>query len=240
MNFINEMNPNKKYYGDVRKNDICAFCGCPTETEDHVPSKCFLDNPYPQYLPVIPCCYGCNHDFSLDEEYVSCMIECMKAGTADPSLIVREKTRKTLLHNSRLQKRISTQIRDFGGVFIYDIEKERFNKVFRKLAFGHLAFENDKLSWESPYSINVQLISEMTDSQRDLFYQPYRGDFLPEVCSHGMEHIMLFYENGYPISYLSHWITIQKNRYEYCVSPDSNMVKFVIAEYLAVEVCIEL
>lgn len=234
------MNPNKKYYGDTRLNHFCAFCGCPTETEDHVPSRCFLDKPHPQDLPVIPCCYKCNHDFSLDEEYVSCMIDCMKAGTASPILIKREKTRKSLLHNPKLQERISSQIRDFGGVLLYDIEKERFKKVFRKLAFGHLAFENDTLAWDSPYSIDIHLLSEMSDSQRDDFFRPYRGELLPEVCSHGLEHVMLCYEADGSYSYLSHWVTIQEGRYRYCVSPNGNIVKFVIAEFLAVEVNIEM
>ena len=164
------MKQDKKYYGDTKLNHFCAFCGCPTETEDHVPSKCFLDKPHPQDLSVIPCCYKCNHDFSLDEEYVSCMIDCMKAGTASPILVKREKTRKSLLHNPKLQERISSQIRDFGGVFLYDIEKERFEKVFRKLAFGHLAYENDTLAWDSRYSIDIHLLSEMSDSQRDDFF----------------------------------------------------------------------
>ena len=113
------MKKDKKYYGDTRLNHFCAFCGCPTETEDHVPSRCFLDKPHPQDLPVIPCCYKCNHDFSLYEEYVSCMIGCMKAGTASPDLIRREKTRKSLMHNPKLRERISAQIRDFGGVLLY-------------------------------------------------------------------------------------------------------------------------
>ena len=105
------MKQDKKYYGDTRLNQFCAFCGCTTETEDHVPSRCFLDKPHPQNLPVIPCCCKCNHDFSLDEEYVSCMINCMKAGTASPTLVKREKTRKSLLHNPKLQEKISSQIR---------------------------------------------------------------------------------------------------------------------------------
>lgn len=52
---------------------------------------------------------------------MSCMIDCMKAGTASPILIIRrEKTRKSLMHNPKLQERISAQIRDFGGVLLYD------------------------------------------------------------------------------------------------------------------------
>ena len=48
------MKKDKKYYGDTKLNHFCAFCGCPTETEDHVPSKFFLDKPHPQDLPVFP------------------------------------------------------------------------------------------------------------------------------------------------------------------------------------------
>ncbi len=170
------MKQDKKYYGDIRLNHLCVFCVCPTGTEDHVLSKCLLDKPHPRDLPIIPCCCKCNHDFSLDEEYVSCMIDCMKAGTASPTLVDREKTRKSLLHNPKLQERISSQIRDFGGALLYDIEKERFKKVFRKLAFGHLAFENDTLAWDSPYSIGIHLLSEMSDSQKNDFLRPYRSE----------------------------------------------------------------
>lgn len=163
----------------------------------------------------------------------------MKAGTASPTLVEREKTRKSLLHNPKLQERISSQIRDFGGVLLYDIEKERFEKVFRKLAFGHLAYENDTLVWDSPYSIGIHLLSEMSEFQGTVFY-PYKRELLPEVCSHGLDHVMLRWEDGYLDSCISPWIAIQEGRYRYCVSPNGNIVKFVIAEYLAVEVNIEI
>ena len=132
------------------------------------------------------------------------MIDCMKAGTASLILIIRrEKTRKSLMHNPKLQERISAQIRDFGGVLLYDIEKERFKTVFRKLAFGHLAYENDTLAWDSPYSIDIHLLSEMSDSQRDDCSRLYRGELLPEVCSHGLEHAMLSWEDGHSNSCIS-------------------------------------
>lgn len=127
------MNPNKKYYGDSRLNHFCAYCGNLAETEDHVPSRCFLDEPYPQDMPVVPCCHKCNHDFSEDEEYVSCIIDCMKADEVIPNRIQRVKTRKTLLHSPKLQERIASQKRDFGGLTFYDFEKDRFEKVIRKL-----------------------------------------------------------------------------------------------------------
>ena len=84
------------------------------------------------------------------------------------------------------------------------------------------------------------LLSEMSDSQRDDFFRTYRGELLPKVCSHGLEHVMLCYEADGLYSFLSHWVTIQKGRYRYCVSPNGNIVKFVIAEFLAVEVNIKM
>ena len=103
-----------------------------------------------------------------------------------------------------------------------------------------MAYENDTLAWDSPYRIDIHLLSEMSNSQRDDFFRPYRGELLPEVCSHGLEHVMLCYEDDGSYSYLSPWVTIQEGRYRYCVSPNGNIVKFVIAEFLAVEVNIEI
>lgn len=230
------MNPNKTYYADDRLNHCCAYCGNFAETEDHVPSRCFLDKPHPQDMPVVPCCKQCNHDFSEDEEYVSCLIDCMKAHTTNPSEIQRDKTRKTLLHSIGLQERISAQMRDFGGVTIYDLEKDRLKNVLRKLAYGHLAYENDTLSWDSTFNISMWLLPEMSDIQKQSFLEPYIGDILPEVGSRSLEHIVLNYINDEERVFYSSWITVQKNRYSYCVSPDSNRVKFIIADYLAAEV----
>ena len=92
------MNKQKSYYGDWRLKDTCAYCGGYATTEDHVPSKCFLDKPLPNNPPVVPCCEKCNNSFSKDEEYVSCFIECLREGTTTPEKIRRIKTKKTLIH----------------------------------------------------------------------------------------------------------------------------------------------
>lgn len=234
------MNTNKTYYADDRLNNCCAYCGDFAETEDHVPSRCFLDEPYPQNMPVVPCCHKCNHVFSLDEEYVSCFIDCMKENTADPNKIQREKTRNTLLHSSKLQERIASQIKEFGGMTIFDYEKDRFERVIHKLAFGHLAYENDMLLWDSSCNISMWLFPEMSYSQKQLFFKPYFGDILPEVGSRNLlNNNVLISRNNEECIFLSKWITVQENRYSYCVSPESNRVKFIIADYLAAEVRIK-
>ena len=55
---------------DSRIAGICIYCGGIAKTRDHVPSKAFLDKPYPENIPVVPCCSECNNKFSKDEEYV--------------------------------------------------------------------------------------------------------------------------------------------------------------------------
>jgi hypothetical protein len=41
-------------FGDQRTLAYCAFCGGETGTRDHCPSRIFLDQPFPDNLPVVP------------------------------------------------------------------------------------------------------------------------------------------------------------------------------------------
>lgn len=229
------MNPNKTYYADDRLNNCCAYCGGFAETEDHIPSRCFLDKPYPQNMRVVPCCQKCNHDFSIDEEYVSCLIDCLKEKTTNPNLIRREKTRKTLSHSAGLLERIKSQIRKFADIEICDIEKSRFELVMYKLAFGHLAYENSSINWDSEYKVDMWLLENISRPLLNVFEKPYSRDVVPEVGSNSLSHILVGLDDS---AICSDWIVVQNGRYRYCVSPDSTKVKFVIAEYLAVEVSI--
>lgn len=234
------MNKSKKtYYNDWRLKNVCAYCGGFADTEDHVPSRCFLDAPLPNEPPVVPCCEECNKSFSLDEEYVSCVIDCMKDGTTDVPSIKRLKTRKTLTHSVALAEEIKSQCRDFGGVQLWDYDKDRFLRVIQKLAFGHLAFYNEILAFDSDFHVSMKLLGQMNDLERNNFEQPYLNDLLPEVGSRALQSMaFLVIEDGMKksLKYPSHWEVVQEGRYRYCTSNESNKVKFVIAEYLAVEV----
>lgn len=175
------MKNSKTYYNDWRLRNVCAYCGDHADTEDHVPSKCFLDSPLPTEPPVVPCCHHCNEQFSRDEEYVSCIIDCMKQGTTDVQSINRDKTRATLMHSKGLAERIKGQYVKFGDVFFWDYEKNRFISVFRKLALGHLAYLNEELSLDSDYLISVRLLEQMTNKEREVFEIPYCSNILSEI-----------------------------------------------------------
>lgn len=227
------LSPSKTYYNDWRLRNVCAYCGDYADTEDHVPSKCFLDKPLPSESPVVPCCHKCNASFTEDEEYVFCLIECMKAGSTDSMLLEREKARKTLQHSQGLRMRLTNQYQDFGGVKVWNYERERLERVIRKLAFGHLAYENENLLFDVEYNIlKCKALPDMKVTERDMFETPYIDNLLPEVGSRALEKCLIL--NG-SIN-LSRWNIVQPNRYRYCTSADGYKVKFVIAEYLAVEV----
>jgi hypothetical protein len=54
------------------------------------------------------------------------------------------------------------------------------------------------------------------------------------------EITLLHYTDGCVQSISSYWVPVEEGRYSYCVSPDGDKVKFVITEYFAVEVCINI
>lgn len=232
------MKNSKTYYNDWRLRNVCAYCGDHADTEDHIPSKCFLDSPLPSDPPVVPCCHHCNEQFSRDEEYVSCMIDCMKQGTTDVQSIKRDKTRATLTHSKGLTERIKGQYVKSGDVFSWDYEKNRFISVFRKLAFGHLAYLNDKLAMDSNFQVSMKLLEQMSNSDRSAFEIPYCSTILPELGSRASQQNVIFADDSSSMLF-SQWNIVQAGRYRYCTSNNGNIVKFVIAEYLAVEVQIE-
>ena len=69
-------------YGDQRNVGWCVYCGGSEETRDHLPSRILLEKPYPDNLPAVPACQACNGGFSLDEEYLACVLECVLARSA--------------------------------------------------------------------------------------------------------------------------------------------------------------
>lgn len=83
-------------FGDQRELGLCTFCGGDTGTRDHCPSKIFLDQPFPDNLPVVPACVECNNNFSADEEYMACLVACVLSGTTEPNLIKRQRIAKIL------------------------------------------------------------------------------------------------------------------------------------------------
>jgi hypothetical protein len=93
-------------YADDRLVNECIYCGGSGETRDHVPSRVFLDPPFPENLPVVGACGLCNGGFSRDEEYFACLIESAVAGSTDPDHIRRPEVASILRRTPALRARI--------------------------------------------------------------------------------------------------------------------------------------
>jgi hypothetical protein len=128
-------------YGDDRALAFCAFCGGETGTLDHCPSRVFLDEPYPDNLPVVPACVVCNQGFSEDEEYLACLVSCVIAGSTEPGFMPREKTKRILNDKPSLRKRIEQGRTLQDGQTIFLPEHKRVSSVVTKLAQGHTLCE---------------------------------------------------------------------------------------------------
>ncbi len=212
---------------------MCSYCGEFPETKDHVPSRILLDEPFPKNLPVVPCCLKCNQDFSLDEEYFACAIECVLHGTTEIEKLKREKIKSILSNKEALRQRLENSFILQNGDKLFKIENDRVKNVIVKLAKGHAKYENSEPKFEEPTSIWIKPLILMAQKEVDDFFNSFTIDKMPEVGSRALQNLLIDKDNNV----LSHWTTVQENNYQYSVCSGLGIlkVKIVIWDYLAVE-----
>ncbi|MDQ0465225.1 hypothetical protein QO010_003012 [Caulobacter ginsengisoli] len=218
-------------FSDERNKGWCVHCGGPYETDDHMPSKVFLDRPFPENLPVTPACASCNEGFSRDEEYLACLLECILAGSAHPDDVERSAIARKLRDQPGLRKRLEAARRSEGDGVLWDVEVERVNNVVVKLARGHVAFESGEPRLDEPAGRGFQPLLAMSPAvRRDFEHVPDLPQIWPEVGSRAMSRLFVtgvdVFDEG--------WQEVQSRRYRYRV--DGAHVRMVIRDYLAAEV----
>jgi hypothetical protein len=225
-----------KNYGDERQSAWCVHCGTTTKgSRDHIPSKAFLDRPYPPNLPTLDICTGCNRSFSHDEEYTACFLECVVCGTTEPGKLERQKIAKALQANPQLRKRIAQsenpQLDLFEQLQIWEPEWNRISNVLLKNARGHVLYElNEPAPREQPDHAFVAPLHSLRDQQRNHFEKMPEINVWPEVGSRAFQRIATGegLENG--------WVIVQPRRYRYQATAGGwLMIKLVVREYLAAE-----
>lgn len=220
-------------YGDERTLAFCAFCGGETGTRDHCPSRVFLDDPLPENLPVVPACGSCNRGFSVDEEYLACLLSCVIAGSAEPDDQPREKTRRILTSKPALRARIEQSRIVSSGTTVFTPEYDRVLAVVKKLAQGHALYEIHESCTEEPTEIFCTPMRNMTESQRIAFENPESASVWPEVGSRAMQRLV----TGVDLSPKG-WLVVQPERYRFHVSQVGGIdARIVVHEYLACQVC---
>ncbi|NOT48825.1 MAG: hypothetical protein HOP17_13880 [Acidobacteria bacterium] len=229
------MDPRKlhKEYGlDLRlEYQGCAFCGGSPTTTDHVPSKAFLSKPYPDNFPQVPACKECNQSFSMDEQYVTCLLDCVICGSSEsPNL--SDTTQKTFRRSPALAERIERcRFKNEKGDVVWAAEMDRVENVITKLARGHVLFDLSYHELETPSTISCMPLMAMSDGQLTSFENAGVGQLTScpgEIGSRAF--LRAFGEPGYAKDE-GPWVTVQPGRYRYAI--ENGWVQIVIAEYLA-------
>ncbi len=233
-------------FADNRLIDGCIYCGGLADTRDHVPSKCFLERPFPDNLPVVGCCYSCNQGFSKDEQYFVCLIECVLCGSTDPAKIGRLSVARMMQNSPTLRQRIENSKIEVDGQIAFIPEIERINNVMLKLARGHAAFELSQQCHRTPDHFWCGPLSLLPQEEREMFDSVYFQQAFGEVGSRNMQRLIVtqltgFAENGEQQNIglvINDWIDVQDYRYRFLAIDDMGqiVIRIVIAEYFACEV----
>jgi|SRR5690606_9134651 len=222
---------------DQRFTGFCVFCGDEPGTQDHVPSKIFIDDPTPKNLPTVEACLKCNNGFSLDEEYFGCFLESVICGTVDVEKVSREKIRKIYNRKPDLAARIlSSQSIDLFGQIAWEPEEERIGRIVTKLARGHVAYELSLPQMDEPDTVSFFPLPLLNEKQRDAFENISYAELAiwPEFGSRAFHRILGVEPFG---NEPGPWIVVQGGRYRYSVIQDGGVkVRIVLSEYLACEI----
>lgn len=223
-----------------RFNSTCIYCRTNVaNSREHLPSRIFLDTPYPEEYSIVPACEKCNGSFSSDEVYVSSFIDKLRSALSNNAFPLREKTISAINHDKELAKILNEQIRTENGKILVNYVTESFLKILIKLAKGHLCQDQDKV-FESDCLVEVNFKFK-PDLSKDEIYQ---FEELPSVdksseCGSDFTHGLLIIEGlGLTSQVFVPWNEVQDGNYRYLTYLDHNnyVVRIVICETLFAEV----
>ena len=235
---------------DERNRAMCIHCwvglNSGNANEDHVPSKCLLDRPLPDYPPTVMICAACNASFSRDEEYLCVFLAAVISGDVDPDPSLFRSAAASLKRSPGLRERIrraqSQQLSLSGkSEILWYPELDRVNRVIVKNARGHVHHELGEPVAGAPSRVACWPVSGMSIGQRNTFERVSLGSGSPvagwpEVGSRMMQRLA----GVAPLA--DGWIEVQGGVYRYAVIQDSTelVVRSLIRDYLATEVAWEL
>ncbi len=222
-------------YGDHRNKGKCVHCGGAAETDDHVPSKVLLDEPYPTNLMVCPACFNCNNSLSPDEEYLACLLECVIAGDTAATNIRRPKIARSLERNDGLRRMLGGAMSDVEGRRIWSVDNERVTTVLLKLARGHAAYEQNLPQLDPPSKFYFRPLETMTTGDRDAFEGSDGAGIAawPEVGTRAIQRLLVVGSDVHK----EDWLVVQPHNYRFRVDTDDGVrVRIVLREYLACDI----
>ena len=222
--------------------DRCLHCARKLDakpTKDHVPSRGLLTSPYPDNLPTVNICAGCNNGFSGDEQYFFLLLDCVLSGSADPN----DQSEPHVAERLRKAPRLARSIADQQVLTLpldrdtewWEPECARIDTVLVKNARGHAMYETGTPLHRAPDSVAFGAFSVLTTGQRRAFERGSQGTaavpLLPEVDTRALARV-------FTPDVIDGWVQVQRGRYRFAVDAGHSAitVRSVIREYLATEV----
>jgi hypothetical protein len=129
-------------------NKVCAYCGGPADTMDHVPPKCLFRPPLPNNMITVPACRNCNASFQSHEEHVRNVLTSLADREGHDSIVSHlAGKRNRSLHRSRpaledvLAILREVEVRAPSGIALgsavaMDLDNERFDEFFDRTVRG--------------------------------------------------------------------------------------------------------
>ena len=223
MNFMEQV----RDFSDKRISSRCCFCGGDGSTGDHVPSKAFFDEPFPENLMIVRCCKECNNSFSADEEYAACVIEVARCGSLD---VEREKVKRMLAHNQTGCAGVLSAAEAIRTSVSARVNDSKIEKIIGKIARGLATFLAGM--WVSDLQCEMMILPKLSHEERMAFEESQGHEVWPEVGSRLMQ-MMVVCDHDVLVP---QWEVCQKDRFRYLIIQKSDYceVRMVFSEYLGV------
>ena len=228
----------------------CMHCGNDLNsleaTQEHVPSKCLLQKPYPTEMITIETCGTCNRAFSRDEEYLKALLWTVLAGSTDPEkqkipdvgrMLRRSAGLRERIENSRTERNVPFGKREI----VFAPEMERVKRVVVKNARGHVLYELDRVMSFEVNDFFAMPLRVLTPKQRDEFETAGGGGLegWEEFGTRLFQRQCVAASNPARSDMVGPWIIVQDGVYRYAVMHRTDgglLVQSVIQEYLATSV----
>lgn len=166
-------------------SDICYLCGKDKFSMEHVPAKCFFPegSEYRKDLIKVPSCKKHNEDTSKDDEYVRNII-CMSIGNNSIAFnqfidkVLESFQHSPALKSQTFQKVQQVYIKGRGQnikpVLSFQIDRERFDKVMKKIAYALYYHEYGEV-WQRGLFVATEFLLD-NNMQQDEF-----GEMIQEI-----------------------------------------------------------
>jgi len=226
------------YYTSWEKSigNGCIYCGKPATTREHVPSKAFLYEPFPENLPTMPACFDCNNGYSNDEKYVACFLDVLK-NRIYYDYACQESTAQRLEKDSALKNLLDESIRTSNGKVFFEVDENRLCRILLKLARGHAGFEFDYVNFDdAEIKIWYDFLFNIPEDVLLEFNRIPESQLFPEVGSRSCTtpFIVQNVKTGEARTFMF-WNDVQEHQYRYQVSLNDSggiCVKIIIFEFL--------